>query len=83
MAVGFFPAVKSAAENEYYTSDPSRVAFLDAVNNSRFYVKTSYSSGVTEILRATIQELIAGNTTFDQYIDSVTSQLQTLIDENS
>ena len=81
--VGFFPAVKTAAEDEYYTADPSRIAFLDAVNNSRFYVKTSYSSGVTEILRATIQDLITGNTTFDEYINSVTTQLQTLIDENS
>lgn len=81
--VGFFPAVKSAAEDTYYTSDPSRAAFADALNNGRFYVKTSYSSGITSILRATIQELIAGNTDFDGYIESVTSQLQALIDENS
>ncbi len=82
-AVGFFPAVKSAGEDEYFTSDELRAGFIDALNNSRFYVKTSYSSGVTTILRSTIQELIGGTIDFNEYIDSVTSQLQYLIDENS
>ena len=79
--VGFFPAVQSAAEDTYYSEDPIRAAFADAVNHGRFYVKTSYSGGVTPILSATIQEFIAGTTDIDGYQQSLTDQLKALIAE--
>lgn len=79
--VGFFPAVKSAAEDPYYKDDPTRAAFSDAVNHGKFYVKTGYSSGVTTTLRATIQEFLAGNTDLAGYQKNVTDQINALITE--
>lgn len=79
--VGFFPSVQSAANDSYYTGDPTRAAFADAVNHGRFYVKTAFSAGVTPILRANIQELIAGNIDMDRYIENITGEINALIAE--
>jgi multiple sugar transport system substrate-binding protein len=81
--VGFFPAVKSAADNPYYKDEATRSVFADAVNHGRFYVKASFSAGVTPILTANIQNLIAGRQSLDQYLVNMQTELDALIAENN
>ena len=82
--VGFFPAVKSAAQDPYYLEDPTRRAFADAVDHGKFWIKGTFSGGVAPILKAGIQDLILGNIgSVEEYQKSMQEQVTALIAESN
>ena len=82
--VGFFPAVKSAAQDPYYLEDPTRAAFADAVDHGKFWIKGTFSGGVAPILKAGIQDLILGNIgSVEEYQKSMQEQVTALIAESN
>ncbi len=74
--VGFFPAVKSASEDEFFTSNPIKAAFAEAIKVGKFYVKHTISSTVTTTLRAQMQQLIGGQISLDQCLQNIETELK-------
>lgn len=79
--VGFFPAVKSAANNEYFTSDPVKAGFAEGIKIGKFYVKHQISGSCTTILRAQIQQLIGDKITLDQFLANTETEINAALAE--
>jgi ABC-type glycerol-3-phosphate transport system substrate-binding protein len=79
--IGFDPSVVSAAEDPYFSSDPVTKVFKDNAAHSRLFIQTPYAAGVTDLLRSTIQQYIAGDLDLDQYIKTLNDGINALIEE--
>lgn len=78
--VGFFPGVMSAAADPYFSEDFVQAGFAATVKGAHYFGNYGVP-GVGTILKAHIQMLINGEVTIDEYIENVTAELQTKIDE--
>ena len=78
--VGFFPGVASAAADPYFSEDFVQAGFAATTAGAHYFGNYGVP-GVGTILKANIQMLINGEVTMDEYIENVTSELQTKIDE--
>lgn len=79
--VGFFPAVKSATEDEFFTSDPIKSKFAEAIEIGKFYVKSTSSGAATTALRANMQQLIGGEIGLDQCLQNVETEISAALAE--
>ena len=78
--VGFFPGVASAAQDPYFAENFIQSGFAATTAGAHYFGNYGVP-GVGTILKANIQMLINGEVDMDQYIENVTSELQTKIDE--
>ena len=78
--VGFFPGVASAAADPYFSEDFVQAGFAATTAGAHYFGNYGVP-GVGTILKANIQMLINGEVTMDEYIENVTSELQSKIDE--
>lgn len=78
--VGFFPGVQSAAADPYFSEDFVQAGFAATTAGAHYFGNYGVP-GVGTILKAHIQMLINGEVTMDEYIENVTAELQTAIDE--
>ena len=79
--VGFFPAVKSAANDAYFSSDPIKAGFAEGIKIGKFYVKHEISGSCTTILRAQMQQLIGGQITLDQFLANTENEINAALAE--
>lgn len=79
--VGFFPAVKSAANDTYFSSDPIKAGFAEGIKIGKFYVKHEISGSCTTILRAQMQQLIGGQITLDQFLANTENEINAALAE--
>ena len=71
---GFFPGVKSAAADPYFTEDFIQAGFA-AVMEGAHYFGNYGVPGVGTILKANIQMLINGEITMEQYLENITNEI--------
>lgn len=79
--VGFFPSVSSALEDEFFTSNPIKATFAEAIKCGKFYVKHAISGAVTTTLRSQMQQLIAGDIDLDQCLKNMTDEITAAMQE--
>jgi ABC-type glycerol-3-phosphate transport system substrate-binding protein len=77
--VGFLPAVKSAASDPYFTNDPVKKGFLQALEHGKFYVKSDKANGITTILRAEIQNAITGKKSVQKALEDAKQAIDLLL----
>lgn len=77
--VGFLPVVKSAASDPYFTNDPIKKGFLQALEHGKFYTKSDKASGITTILRAEIQNAISKKKTVDKALEDMKQAIDLLL----
>ena len=78
--VGFFPGVQSAAEDEYFKNNFIQAGFAATTAGAHYFGNYGVP-GVGTTLKTHIQMLINGEVTMDEYIENVTAELQTKIDQ--
>ena len=71
---GFFPGVKSAAADPYFSEDFIQAGFAKVMEGAHYFGNYGVP-GVGTILKANIQMLINGEVTIDQYMQQITDEI--------
>lgn len=77
--VGFFPGVKSAAEDPYFSDDPIQAGYAATMEGAHYF--GNYGVSVGSLLRANIQMLLNGEVDIDTYMENLTNEINAKIAE--